>query len=77
MFIYTHNDRTILWDETDSKTFYFHGNNLRSEFKKLLEHLEKAGLNKTGPLLDICLAVSDYSTKSKQGRYIMRFEFYW
>lgn len=68
----------MLWaDESHFKKFYFTQASVSQEFRNLLKFLEKADLNKMGPLIDLNYALSGWDAKNKHGRYLYHFSFEW
>ena len=75
--IYTRNTNLIMPDEVDFKKFNITPSNVSSQFKSMLKHMDKVGLNHTGPLIDICNTLSGWSGKGKSGTYNLSFAFEW
>lgn len=75
--IYTKN-KNLLWpDEVHFATFHFNQNSVSTEFRQMLQFMEKAKLNKMGPLIDMNYALSDWSSKGKRGKYMFNFSYEW
>ncbi len=75
--IYTRDENTLWADTTSFKTFRFNRNNVNSEFRKMIKHIDKIGLNYMGPLMDMLYALSDWSSQAKQGKSLLSFSYRW
>jgi len=75
--IFTKNKNMLWADETHFAKFYFTQSTLSSEFRNLLKFMEKADLNKMGPLIDLNFALSGWDAKHKRGRYLYNFSYTW
>ena len=74
--IYTRDKNLIMPDEVGFKTFYFRGD-VSAEFRKMLKHMDKAGLNYMGPTLDILNTLNEWNPGRYSGEYHFSFDFRW
>lgn len=66
--IFSTNHNTFWPDTITASQFIFVSQNFRAEFKALLTHFKKVGLNKWGPLADLCIALSEFSVQVGNGQ---------
>jgi len=75
--IYTRDNNVIWADEAHFAKFHFSPRTVASEYRRMLKFMEKAGLNKMGPLIDMNYALSEWSSKGKRGNYLFNFSYEW
>ncbi len=76
--IYTR-DKNLMWaDDTSFKKFRFTQQNVNSEFRRMIKHIDKIELCRMGPLMDMLYAIADWSSEVKPGnKALLSFSFEW